>query len=47
MFNKILPFLYLLGVLAGCSLHSGSTYEGGEMGGPSYFKQGVILSLGT
>ncbi len=32
-------------MLAGCSLHSGSTYERGEMGAPAYFKKGVILSV--
>jgi len=45
MLNKILSFLFSLGFLIGCSLHSGSTYERGEMGGPSYFKKGVILSV--
>mgnify|MGYP003979894325 FL=1 len=31
--------------MTGCSLHSGSTYERGEMGAPAYFKKGVILSV--
>ena len=45
MLNKIFSFLFSLGFLIGCSLHSGSTYERGEMGEPSYFKKGVILSV--
>jgi len=43
MVNKIIPFFILM--IAGCSLHSGSTYERGEMGSPAYFKKGVILSV--
>lgn len=43
---KILISIFLsMGILAGCSLHSGSTYERGEMGTPAYFKKGVILSV--
>lgn len=34
-----------MSIFAGCSLHSGSTYESGEMGSPAYFKKGVILSV--
>ncbi len=45
MLNKFIPVLLLVGVLAGCSLHSGSTYERNEMGSPEYFKKGVILSV--
>jgi len=45
MLNKIFPFLFSFGILIGCSLHSGSTYERGELGDPSYFKKGVILSV--
>ncbi|MBC8283840.1 MAG: hypothetical protein H8E32_08515 [Nitrospinae bacterium] len=44
--SKILISIFLtIGVFAGCSLHSGSTYERGEMGAPAYFKKGVILSV--
>ena len=43
--NKVIPFMLLLGFLSGCSLHSGSSYEQGEMGAPAYFKKGVILSV--
>ncbi len=45
MLNKIIPFFILISIFAGCSLHSGSTYERGEMGSPAYFKKGVILSV--
>lgn len=45
MLNKFIPFLIFAGLLAGCSLHSGSTFEQGEMGSPTYFKKGVILSV--
>ena len=48
MNKKIILFLILLGILSGCSLlslHSGSTYESGEMGSPTYFKKGIILSV--
>ena len=45
MFNKMLPFLIFFVFLGGCSLHSGSIYERGEMGAPAYFKKGVILSV--
>ena len=40
-----ISFILLLGFLSGCSLHSGSAYEQGEMGEPAYFKKGVILSV--
>ena len=46
--KKTILFLILLGILSGCSLrslHSGSTYESGEMGSPTYFKKGVIISI--
>jgi len=45
MLNKMLLFLIILEFLGGCSLHSGSIYERGEMGAPAYFKKGVILSV--
>ena len=45
MFNKMLPFLIFFVFLGGCSLHSSSIYERGEMGAPAYFKKGVILSV--
>ena len=45
MFKRMIPFLLFFGILGGCSLHSGSTYESGEMGAPAYFKKGVILSV--
>ena len=45
MMNKVFPIMLLLGFLSGCSLHSGSSYEQGEMGAPAYFKKGVILSV--
>ena len=45
MLNKVISFILLLGFLSGCSLHSGSAYEQGEMGEPAYFKKGVILSV--
>ncbi|MEC7786432.1 MAG: glycine zipper 2TM domain-containing protein [Nitrospinota bacterium] len=45
MLKKMIPFLVFFGILGGCSLHSGSTYESGEMGAPAYFKKGVILSV--
>ena len=41
----MLPFLFFFGFVVGCSLHSGSIYERGEMGAPAYFKKGVILSV--
>ncbi len=43
-FTVFLLMTLLLGI-SGCSMHSGSTYERGEMGSPQYFKQGVILSI--
>ncbi len=45
MAKKIIPILLLVGIFTGCSLHSGSTYERGEMGVPATFKKGVILSV--
>ena len=45
MLSKIIPFLLLFCILSGCSLHSSSTYDHGEMGAPAYFKKGVILSV--
>jgi len=42
----VLPFLTTIILLqAGCSLHSGSTYERGEMGQPQSFSKGVIVSV--
>ena len=41
----VLPFLATIILLqTGCSLHSGSTYERGEMGQPQSFSKGVIIS---
>ena len=45
MAKNIISTLLLVGIFYGCSLHSGSTYESGEMGAPSSFKKGVILSV--
>ena len=47
MRNKlILPFLSILILFqASCSLHSGSTYDRGEMGQPQSFTKGVIISV--
>ena len=48
MNKRIILFLILLVILSSCSLgslHSGSTYESGEMGSPTYFKKGIILSV--
>lgn len=45
MAKNIIPILLLAGVFAGCSLHSGSIYERGEMGASTTFKKGVILSV--
>jgi outer membrane lipoprotein SlyB len=43
--KNIIPTLLLVVFFSGCSLHSGSTYERGEMGAPTTFKKGVILSV--
>ena len=41
----VLPFMFLILVLqVSCSLHSGSTYNRGEMGQPQSFSKGVIIS---
>ena len=41
----VLSFLATIILLqTGCSLHSGSTYERGEMGQPQSFSKGVIIS---
>jgi outer membrane lipoprotein SlyB len=45
MAKNIIPTLFLVGIFFGCSLHSGATYDRGEMGAPSTFKKGVILSV--
>jgi outer membrane lipoprotein SlyB len=45
MKKNIIPTLLLVGFFYGCSLHSGSTYERGDMGVPSSFKKGFILSV--
>ena len=45
MAKNLIPSILLVCIFAGCSLHSGSTYERGEMGAPSTFKMGVILSV--
>ena len=45
MAKNIIPALLLVGFISSCSLHSGSAYEHGEMGAPSTFKKGVILSV--
>ena len=45
MAKNIIPTLLLVCIFYGCSLHSGSTYERGEMGAPSSFKKGIILSV--
>jgi outer membrane lipoprotein SlyB len=44
--NKlILPYLLtILFLQIGCSLHSGSAYDRGEMGQPQSFSKGVIIS---
>ena len=40
-----LPFLSILIFLqTSCSLHSGSTYDRGEMGQPQSFSKGIIIS---
>ena len=46
--KKNLTFLIFISLLAACSLrsgHSGSTYEHRELGSPTYFKKGFILSV--
>jgi outer membrane lipoprotein SlyB len=45
MAKNIIPILLLVGIFAACSLHSGSTYERGEMGAPTTFIKGIILSV--
>ena len=45
MAKSIIPVLLLVGIFSGCSLHSGSTYDREEMGAPSTFKKGLILSV--
>ena len=45
MAKKIILLLLYISIFAGCSLHSGSTYERGDMGSPATFKKGVILSV--
>jgi outer membrane lipoprotein SlyB len=45
MTKNIISTLLLVGIFYGCSLHSGYTYERGEMGAPASFKKGVILSV--
>ena len=48
MNKSIILILILAGILSGCSqrsLHSGSVYGSEEMGSPTYFKKGIILSV--
>ena len=48
MTKKYALFLIFISLLTACSLrsgHSGSTYEQGELGNPTYFKKGIILSV--
>ncbi|HIF02673.1 MAG TPA: glycine zipper 2TM domain-containing protein [Nitrospinaceae bacterium] len=45
MIRSLTGSLFIVLILSGCSLHSGSTYERSEMGSPEYFKKGVILSV--
>ena len=45
MVKKFILLLLYISIFVGCSLHSGSTYERGEMGSPATFKKGVILSV--
>ena len=48
MTKKYVLFLTFISFLTACSLrsgHSGSTYEQGELGNPTYFKKGIILSV--
>ena len=41
----LLPFMFLILILqVSCSLHSGSTYDRGEMGQPQSFSKGFIIS---
>ena len=41
----LLPFMFLILILqVSCSLHSGSTYDRGEMGQPQSFSKGIIIS---
>lgn len=44
--NLTLPFLVvLIFFIASCSLHSGSTYDRGEMGQPQSLSKGVIIAV--
>lgn len=48
MSKKYVLFLIFISLLPACSLrsgHSGSSYEQGELGNPTYFKKGIILSV--
>ena len=45
MAKNFFSILLYVSIFAGCSLHSGSTYEREEMGSPATFKKGVILSV--
>ena len=48
MTKKYVLFLIFISFLNACSLrsgHSGSIYEKVEMGNPTYFKKGIILSV--
>ena len=48
MTKKNLLALIFISLLTACSLrsgHSGSAYEQGELGNPTYFKKGIILSV--
>ena len=48
MTKEYVLFLIFISFLTSCSLrsgHSGSTYEQGELGNPTYFKKGIILSV--
>ena len=48
MTKKYVLFLIFISLLNACSLHSGhsgSTYQQRELGNPTYFKKGIILSV--